>query len=50
MGLTITLILWGFIASGGGAWTVCRFKGGLGEKEKSVVFEGGGGLIPQCTL
>ena len=28
-----------------GAWTVCRFKEGLGG-----VFFGGGGVIPQCTL
>ena len=33
----------------GGTWTVCRFKGGLGKKEK-VVFLRGWGLIPQCTL
>ena len=34
---------------GGGAWTVCRFKGGeLGKKEGGGVFEGA--LIPQCTL
>ena len=31
-----------------GAWTVCRFKGGLGKKEGGGVFEGG--LTPQCTL
>ena len=31
-----------------GAWTVCWFKGGLGKKEGSGIFEGG--LIPQCTL
>ena len=24
------------------AWTVCTFKRGLGEKERSGVFEGGG--------
>ena len=28
---------------GGGAWTVCRFKKGLGKKEGGGVFEGGGG-------
>ena len=33
---------------GGGAWTVCRFKRVLGEKEQGV-FKGGG-LIPQCIL
>ena len=26
----------------GGAWTVCKFKGGLGKKEGDGVFEGGG--------
>ena len=31
-----------------GAWTVCRFKGGLGKKDGGGVFEGG--LIPQCIL
>ena len=35
---------------GGGAWTVCQFKGGLGKKEGGGVFEGGGGLISQYTL
>ena len=25
-----------------GAWIVCRFNGGLGEKEGRGVFEGGG--------
>ena len=30
------------------AWTVCRFKKGLGRKEGFGVFHGG--LIPQCTL
>ena len=30
-----------------GAWTVCRFIGGLGEKEEVVLR---GGLISQCTL
>ena len=30
------------LPKGGGTWTVCQFKGGLGKKE--------GGLIPQCTL
>ena len=24
-----------------GAWTVCRFKGGIGKKEGGGVFEGG---------
>ena len=24
-----------------GAWTVCKFKGGLGKKEGGGVFEGG---------
>ena len=28
---------------GGGAWTVCRFKEGLGKKEEGSVFEGGEG-------
>ena len=32
------------------AWTVCRFKGGLAKKEGEGVFEGAGGLIPQCAL
>ena len=31
-----------------GAWTVCRFKGGLGKNEGGGVFEEG--LIPQCAL
>ena len=31
-----------------GAWTVCRFNGGLGEKEGVVFLMGG--LTPQCTL
>ena len=31
-----------------GAWTVCRFKGGLGKKDGGGVFEGG--MIPQCTV
>ena len=26
---------------GGGVWTVCRFKGGLGKKEGGGVFKGG---------
>ena len=30
------------------AWTVFRFKGGLGKKEGWWCFWGG--LIPQCTL
>ena len=25
----------------GGAWTVCRFKGGIGKKEGNGAFEGG---------
>ena len=29
----------------GGAWTVCRFKRGLGQKEEVVFLRGG--LIPQ---
>ena len=33
----------------GGTWTVRKFKGGLGKKEGSGVFEGGG-LIFRCTL
>ena len=33
-----------------GAWTVCRFKWGLVKKEGVGFFEGGGGLIPWCTL
>ena len=33
----------GIPKKGGGASTVCLFKGGLGKKE-------GGGLITQCTL
>ena len=32
-----------------GAWIVCRFKKGLGKKE-GVMFWGGEGLRPQCTL
>ena len=32
-----------------GAWTVCKFKGGLGKKEGGGVFERGE-LIPRCTL
>ena len=34
----------------GGAWTVCRFKGGLGKKEGGDVFEGGegGGSYPNA--
>ena len=32
----------------GGAWTVYRFKGGLGEKE-GMVFLRGGQVISQCT-
>ena len=36
---------------GGGAWTVCQFKGGLGKKEGGGVFEGGGGGdIPIHTM
>ena len=31
-----------------GAWTICRFKGGLAGKTGGGVFERG--LIPQCTL
>ena len=31
-----------------GAWTVCRFKRGLGKKEGSGIFFGG--LIPQSIL
>ena len=30
-----------------GAWTIFRFKKGLGEKEGAVFLRG---LIPQCTL
>ena len=33
-----------------GAWSVCRFKEGLGKKEGDGVFERGGGWYPQCTL
>ena len=33
---------------GWGAWTVCRFKMGLGKKDGEGVFDGG--LKPQCTL
>ena len=34
-----------------GAWTVCKFKRGFGKKDRVVFLrEGGGGLIPQCTL
>ena len=33
-----------------GAWTVCRFKGGLAKKRGVGIFEGEGELIPQCTL
>ena len=30
------------IEGGGGAWTVCQFKKGLGKKEEDGSFEGGG--------
>ena len=35
-----------------GAWTVCRFKGGLGKKEGDGIFEGGGGGVdtPMHTM
>ena len=34
---------------GGGAWTVCRFKGRGGwQKRGGRVFEGA--LVPQCTM
>ena len=35
----------GGIAWKGGAWTVCKFEGGLGKKEGGGVFEGGGGGV-----
>ena len=35
----------------GGAWIVCRFKGGLARKRVGGVFEWGRGwFIPRCTL
>ena len=37
----------------GGAWTVCRFNGGLGKKDGWGVFEGdrgGGGDTPMHTM
>ena len=41
----------GFAQKGGGAWTVCQFKGGgLARKRERGVFEGWVGLIPRCTL
>ena len=33
-----------------GAWTVGRFKGGLGKKEGSCVFEGRGVDTPMHTM
>ena len=36
---------------GGGAWTVCRFKGwGSLAKKRGMVILRGGGVIPLCTL
>ena len=29
-------------AEKGGAWTVCKFKGGIGKKEEGDIFEGQG--------
>ena len=35
----------------GGAWTVCSFKGELGQKEGVVFLRGGGGVdIPMLTM
>ena len=36
----------GKIPKKGGAWTVCKFKGGLGKKERGGVFEEGRGWYP----
>ena len=33
----------GLPKGGGGAWTVCWFKEGLGKKEGGGAFDGGGG-------
>ena len=41
-GLQKNNILWG-IALKGGAWTVCRFKGGTSQERGGGVFEGGRG-------
>ena len=42
----ITVDVYPFLAflkrGGGGAWTICRFKGVVGKKEGGGVFEGGG--------
>ena len=34
----------GGLSKKGGAWTVCRYKGGLGEKEGVVLLGGGRGV------
>ena len=40
----------GGIAERGGTWTVCRFKGGLSEKEGGIVFEGEGVDTPMHAM
>ena len=39
----------GGIDKKGGAWTVCKFKRGLGKNQGGGCFWGGG-LVPQSTL
>ena len=46
-------ILRGDCLERGGAWLVCKFKGGIWQERGGGVFEVGGwgwGVIPQCTL
>ena len=43
-------IVGGGIAKRGGTWTVCRFKGGLIEKEVGIVFEGEGVDTPMHAM
>ena len=33
-----------------GAWTFCRFKGGLGKKERGVLLKGEGVDTPMRTM
>ena len=40
----------GGIAKRGGTWTVCRFKGGLSEKEGGIVFEREGVDTPMHAM